>query len=345
LSLLGPETDAGYELLVAEHISQRGQGLGDIATGLLDGLDRARGKVRRFKLDLQFDLKVVKGQIQKADEPHDVVVAFIDAVEQAWDRSKDWVNGILLVIDEIDRVADAPGMATFFKVATEMMSSRGLENVMLLPVGMVGVKELLKAEHESVGRVFETIELPLLTVDECMDIVTRALESSGVAIVEEVNERITAFASGFPHPVHLLGSEAFRSDIDDVIAFDDLESAIQAVVTERWKDEFDANFIYAGSGNNRDIIKTMASCPENDVPLQYICDQLGRSQPQISSNINTLMKRDVIVRTDRGLYRFKEPLFRIYVQHLNVFGAEPVEHRPRRRRPSRRPPHDMQIQT
>ena len=70
-----------------------------------------------------------------------------------------------------------------------------------------------------------------------------------------------------------------------------------------------------------------------NVPLQYICDVLGVEQPEISSNLNTLMKRDVIVRPDRGLYCFRDPLFRQYVKTLNVFGGEPVEQRPRKRSP------------
>jgi predicted transcriptional regulator len=47
-----------------------------------------------------------------------------------------------------------------------------------------------------------------------------------------------------------------------------------------------------------------------DVPVQYICDVLNVTQPEISSSLNTLMKRDVIVRSGRGVYRFRDPLFR-----------------------------------
>jgi hypothetical protein len=44
------------------------------------------------------------------------------------------------------------------------------------------------------------------------------------------------------------------------------------------------------------------------------------------------MKRRVIVRPDRGVYQFRDPLFRQYVRTLNVFGGEPVEQRPRKRK-------------
>ena len=44
------------------------------------------------------------------------------------------------------------------------------------------------------------------------------------------------------------------------------------------------------------------------------------------------MRRDVVVRATRGVYRFKEPLFRVYVEYLNVLSTEPVQHRPRKRK-------------
>jgi predicted transcriptional regulator len=69
-----------------------------------------------------------------------------------------------------------------------------------------------------------------------------------------------------------------------------------------------------------------------NVPAKYICDRLGVTQPEISSNIGNLMKRGVIVRPDRAVYRFRDPLFRQYVRTLNVFGGEPVEQRPRKRK-------------
>jgi hypothetical protein len=127
------------------------------------------------------------------------------------------VEGILLVIDEIDRVAETAGVPTFFKVATEMLTARGLENVALLPVGMVGVLERLKAEHASVGRVFDVIHVPQLERHESMEIVRRALSGTGVSIDEDTNGVIATLSGGLPHPVHLLGSECFNADTDGII--------------------------------------------------------------------------------------------------------------------------------
>jgi hypothetical protein len=323
-----------FNFLVAEHLAQDGEGVGDVVAGLLSSLERTRKK-RKLPISwtIEIDLKLIKGKLgPQEDVRREAVVDFVNEVENAWNASKENVDGIIFMIDEVDRIAEDSGIATFFKVATEIMTARGLENVMLLPVGMVGVQELLKEGHASVGRIFDVIHVPLLSNSEAITILDRALEDTQVDIVTSVSQEIARLSGGFPHPVQLLGSECFEVDEDDVIDEIDLSAATHRIVTEKWKEEFDANYVAAGSGKNREIIKVMGDYPHPDVPVAYVCERLGVEQPEISSNIGLLMKRRVIVRPDRGVYRFRDPLFRQYVSTLNVFGGEPVEQRPRKRK-------------
>ena len=157
-----------FDFLVAEHVAQKGEGVGDVVAGLIASLDRARNK-RKLPITwtIEIDLKLIKGKIgQSEDARREAVAAFVDEIERAWNAVEGHADGIMLVIDEVDRIAEEPGVATFFKVATELMTARGLEYVMLMPVGMVGVQEMLKAEHASVGRIFEVIHVPLLSSNE-----------------------------------------------------------------------------------------------------------------------------------------------------------------------------------
>ena len=334
IQLLNGGTSPPRNFLVAEHIAQRGEGVPAISRGLLSGLDRARKKSRsKVTWDIEVALGPFKARVREAaGDPKEATAGFVDAIETIQDNVGREFEGVLLVIDEIDRVAEEPGVPTFFKVASEMLTARGLENVILLPVGMVGVQELLKAEHASVGRVFEVIHVPSLNEAESLDILTRALDPTGIKIEDDVAGFIAHLANGFPHPVHLLGSEAYDADADGVIDEDDVDAAVTSVVSEKWKEEFDASFVAAGSGKNRDILRVMADYRESDVPMAYICEKLGVRQPEISSNLNLLMKRDVIIRVDRGVYRIKDRLFSIYVSYMNVLGEDPIEVRPRKRR-------------
>jgi hypothetical protein len=322
--------------MVVEYIAQQHDTVAQVAGGLLEAIERAHQKLRpRFQWEVQLDFGLLKAKVIDAAKPRDSTVAFVDSIEKIF-KSLPGFAGVLLVIDEIDRVAEQPGVATFFKVVTETMTARRLDNVALLTVGMVGVKELLKAEHPSVGRVFDVIHVPVLMEAEAMDLVTIGLDGTGVTIDEATNRAIALLAGGFPHVVHLLASEAFEANDDQTIDQRDLNKALHSIVSERVREEFDAEFLKAGSGKNRQILKAIAKAQVRDVAVSHICEVLQVSQPEISSNLNILMNRDVIVRCDRGVYRCKDPLFRIYVGTLDIFGSEPVERRPRRRTTTRK---------
>ena len=333
LDLLGPDTPS-FDFLVAEYIAQEGDGVQAISSGLLDALNRTRGRTfKGLNWAVDLDFKLVKAHLTEASSSRDATTAFVDALEKVWQGVEKHADGMLLVIDELDRIADSPGLPTFLKVATEMLSSRGLEHVALMPVGMVGVQDILAAEHPSTARIFQNIPVPLLVPEECLAIVDRALASTGVLIEEDANVTIANLSGGFPHPVHLIGSEAYDVDTDGIIDATDVARALTLIIAERSRQELDSSLIVAGSGKNRLIIKSLANYliqhNSRDVPIAHVCEELGVTQSDISSNIRNLMERDVIVRVDRGVYRIKDALFHIYVGMLDDLGSEPVERRAR----------------
>ena len=328
---VGSAQGEGFDFLVAEYIAQKGETVAQVVTGLLGDIDRQqRGLRTKVRLDVEFDFKVVKANLQGVSRAKDATVEFVDALEKLSSKRTDRF-GILLVLDEVDRIAESEGVPTFLKVATEMLASRGLDNICLLLIGTVGVTQLLKSEHASVPRIFEVIHVPLLTLEQSIEIIDRALRGTGVSATPKVKKAIAELAAGFPHPVHLIGSEAYEADIDGIIDDGDFSAALHSVISDKWREHFEESYLAAGAGKHRDIIKAMARCPSIDVSLGAICDYLEVGNADISANMNTLMKREVIVRVDRGIYRFKDPLFRLYLERMYEFSVDPVERRPRRR--------------
>ena len=62
----------------------------------------------------------------------------------------------------------------------------------------------------------------------------------------------------------------------------------------------------------------MAKYEDALVPRAYIGESIGRPSDQLGSYLDDLLKRNIIERTDRGVYRYVEPLLRLYVQKLPV---------------------------
>lgn len=328
-------TDLPYTFLAVEHIAQDGQGPRDIAAGLLKELEAAKGLARfaKYKLDFTIELGPLTTSVSRADDdPKDAVATLIDGIQEVANKVKGKVDGVILIVDEIDRIADSPGVSTFFKVATEKLSSRGIDNVSFLPIGLIGTLEKLRGEHASAGRVFRLVEVPLLGDDEGKELLDKALDSTGVSIDPKASAKIVNLAGGYPNTLHLIGEQAYELAVGDgeVITEDIVSRAVDEVVRGAAREDFDPRYL-AIKGRSRNIIKYMSAQEGRDVQAANISRHLKVKPSDVSAYFDSLLKSDVIVRPESGVYRLREPLFREYLRYIDTSGDEPVQRRPQRR--------------
>ena len=125
-------------------------------------------------------------------------------------------------------------------------------------------------------------------------------------------------ASGFPSFIHTLCFEAFEYDSDSYLDKDDFDKAADEVVSRIKRAELGQLLRAAGAGDYRRILIAMAQYESTLVPLAYIGSEIGRPSYKLSSYMNSLAKRNIIEREDRAIYRFVDPLLRLYVQKLDV---------------------------
>lgn len=327
--------DLPYTLLAVEHIAQTGQGPNEIAAGLLRELNASKGLARfaKFNFDFSIDLGPFSTSVRQKDEdPQDAVTKFIDGVQQVVDHVKNKVDGIVLVIDEVDRVAGTAGVSTFFKVATERLSSRGIENVSFLLVGLLGSLDALRVEHPSVGRVFRPLEVPLMIEEEGRDVVNRALKGTAVTIEDDAATELFNFSGGYPNAVHLIGEAAYDLAVanGDVITADLVREAVDEVVQGAAREDYDPIYLRV-KGRSRSILRFIANQDEVDVQSAEIIQHLKVKPTDISNNFDTLLRADILVRPAAGVYRLREPLFREYLRYLEAGGEDPVQRRPEKR--------------
>lgn len=251
----------------------------------------------------------------------DIGREFVRTVSNLWSAVKDRCDGIIFIIDEIDTIAETSGIASFLKVTTEELVDAGLYQVVFYLVGVDGAMEHLMGDHPSVARVFENVELRPMNRSESREVVNRTLSSvrsNPVQISRESLEWVVNTASGFPSFIHTLCFEAFEYDSDSFLDKNDFDKAVDEVVSRIKRAELGQLLRAAGSGDYRRILVAMAEYESNLVPLAYIGNEIGRPSNELSSYMNSLVKRGIIEREDRAIYRFVEPLLRLYVQKLDV---------------------------
>ena len=157
---------------------------------------------------------------------------------------------------------------------------------------------------------------------ESREVVHRTLNSAPtsrpVRISDESLDWVVNTASGFPSFIHTLCFEAFEYDSDSYLDKDDFDKAADEVVSRIKRAELGQLLRAAGAGDYRRILIAMADYESTLVPLSHIGNEIGRPSNELSSYMNSLVKRGIIEREDRAIYRFVDPLLRLYVQKLDV---------------------------
>jgi hypothetical protein len=116
----------------------------------------------------------------------------------------------------------------------------------------------------------------------------------------------------------LLGSEMLSVDTDMVLSEQDFDNAIRKIVSDVRRNKLAALLRKAGAGKYQRILEAMAKHPTLVVPLDYIASYMKEEQSQFSTNMATLIEREVIAKPNIGKYRFVDPMLKEYIR---VFGV------------------------
>lgn len=134
--------------------------------------------------------------------PENITPDAVRAILQQRDR-------LLIVIDEIDRIADK-NTTTLLADTIKSLSDHSVD-VTLVLVGVAESVDALIAEHESVQRALIQVHMPRMTHDELAEIIHNGLQTSNMTIEPIARQRIIKLSQGLPHYTHLLTMHAAQS--------------------------------------------------------------------------------------------------------------------------------------
>jgi hypothetical protein len=219
-----------HPFVVGAHSALSGQEPVDLAEALLLDLRRSAGSVTGYEiLEAEIRAFFASIKVRRTDAAvDDVVVALVDSIEKVRATVRGSAPGIVLILDELDRIAKQEGVASLLRGTTEKLWLRGNRNVLIVCAGIEGVMDDLLREHESIGRVFEPIELTTLTDEDVGDLVRSALQGTAppVAISDDALSDLVSAAGGYPSKVQAIGFDAFEADTDDSLGVDDVTPSI-----------------------------------------------------------------------------------------------------------------------
>jgi len=260
----------------------------------------------------------------------DVITVFSNACKEV-NRTGVARHGVLVIVDEFDRVKDRSGLASLLK-------SLGPEGVTFALVGVAPNVQELITEHESVARQLTggTIHVPPMNPDQLDEIFDRAekLMDSEYWFNREARDWIVGISRGHPFYIHLVGKygllEAIRQNSQEIthpIAQDALsEIALKGAAPIQ---EHTYKNAIGHSYTREFILKRFAERDEDEIHTTELYANLSRSlgvEPSaVSVYVGQLASEaygGVLQKTRDRYYRFADSLFKAYA------AARPYERTP-----------------
>jgi len=232
-------------------------------------------------------------------------------------------DGVLIVVDEFDRIGDPSGFASFLKsLATNVPT------VKFCIVGVAQDIQQLMKEHESTDRLFagSIVRLPPMQKEELSEIVRVAEREidNFITFDDEATSRITSLAQGHPYMAHLIGKYALRYAFQQkvsVITATDIDTTLQGIAERGADPVLEGRYKKAvASSQQREIVlKALAAKVSQDGEVwttdayKVALDQGVDNASQYVGQLVTEEYGAEIVKVRERYYRFKDSLFHAYV--------------------------------
>lgn len=239
--------------------------------------------------------------------------------------TKSYKQPVLFIIDELDRMADNRGLASFVKAYSS-------GNLKFLLVGIASNVADLLADHKSLERRLVPVLVPPMRPEDLVEIIVKAeahLAQEGLPqrFAPAGMQELARVASGFPWFVHVLGQQCLV-DADEqgrnIIDRKHVERAAKQIVANRFAQQFSDLYQVAvrDSAPRERVLRAFAEWRAPDIPTAEVYRALTyKLDMRNGSTYKThLCKPDygdvlmVPAFQQRGLVRFRNEMFKAYVR-------------------------------
>lgn len=239
-------------------------------------------------------------------------------------------HGLLIIVDEFDRMADKSGIAS-------MLKALGPESVTFAMVGVAETISELIADHESVSRQLAdgAIKVKPMEKRELAEIISRAMAALGnkYTFDDDATEWITTIARGHPFYVHLVGKHALLRAISRksmLVSINDAREALADIAFKGSAPIQEATYKKAvGHSYIRErILKGFAERDEQEIYTTDLYSELAKELKVDPSAISVYVGQlasekygSVITKARDRYYQFNDSLLKAYA------AARPFERR------------------
>lgn len=256
---------------------------------------------------------------------HELLDELVDSFADASASLSTDFDGILLLIDEVDKPEYTCHLGEFIKLFTERLTKKGINNVSIGLFGISSVIKNLKMSHESSLRVLQMLLLETLLPDERIRVINRAMEEAApkngakCTFTEPALRWISDYSQGYPHFIQQFGFCAFQRDNDNEVDLKDVEQGAYeengAFHQLGQKYFHDLYFEQIGSDQYRAVLQEMANHSDDWVSKSDISKATKLKSHILTNAIAALKKRNIILPKpgNSGIYRLPSKAFAAWI--------------------------------
>jgi len=278
---------------------------------------KIKSSLNKYIDSIGLDLFGIGVKVGFKKDLEDLPSDFYSIVKYIWNMVREKYKGIMLVLDDINGTTKIEGFSMFLKSFVDGIAVDYKERLPLffLLVGIPERMDDLAREQPSTARIFDVIDLRLMSKEESREFVNRALESVKTGIAEEALNFIVQYSGGFPALLHEIGDAVYWTDKDNYISMDDAIDGIMVAAENVGRKYFHRRlYKEMQSKTHRRILYKMARSQKEILTRKDILAMLNDKEKKvIDTFLNKSINRGILRKLERGEYEFPSKLFELYV--------------------------------
>ncbi len=236
------------------------------------------------------------------------------------EKLKGDIKGVVLILDDINGLADQPEFADWIKATVDEM--RTLEpnpHAFVILSGLSGRRDALLKNQPSLDRIINVVSVDAWTQHEAEHFFFTTFQSAGVEITVDAASFLARFSGGFPVMAHELGDAAFykwRNSEWDKIDKPLVLRSIESAAREIGRKYMDSQFLGAiRSERYMSVLNAITEEPDLIFSRRSVCERLPKTEAATFDNFVQKMRTLGFFEKygDRGGYRWVNPMHWAYV--------------------------------
>lgn len=241
-------------------------------------------------------------------------------------------DGIVILMDEVDRSSKELNIGSFIKNLTEILAFEDCNKVLFILSGLPHLRDALTNSHESSLRLFEEFELSSLNLDEVKHVVdmgineiNNKLTHNKIKLDDYTYRQIFNYSEGYPHFVQQICYSVIEKieERGHIITCDDVKfsmfrenGALDQIGNRYYNDLY---YKKINVDSYRQILRIMSHEWNNWVTKSDIKKQFKGTEKNLDNGLHALKSKNIILheKGSRGRYRLQWASFAFWIKNHN----------------------------